>query len=138
MTITRETVLDLLDRIIDPCAANAGAPGGIVEMGLVRRLEIDERDDGAHVHLGITVTEPTCIMYHSFVRDAHELLSRTEGVAEVSFELPVYESWTEHDMSPELQRRLADARARRNVRVTTRAVDTSGPDRPVTFVGRRL
>jgi metal-sulfur cluster biosynthetic enzyme len=136
MTITRENVLAVLNTIIDPCAASAGAPGSIVEMGLVRRLEIEDGADGAHVHLGITVTEPTCIMYHSFVNDAHELLSRTEGVATVSFELPVYESWTELDMSPDLQRRLADARAQRRIRVTTTGVAASSPGQPITFVGK--
>jgi metal-sulfur cluster biosynthetic enzyme len=135
--VTGEQVMEALHQIIDPCSRNAGAPGSIVEMGLVRELRIDDRADGAHVHLGITVTEPTCIMYHSFVRDAHQLVMALDGVVAVEFDLPVYKSWTEHDMSDSLKARLAEARARRGVRVESTGVLPSAAGEPVTLRGKR-
>jgi metal-sulfur cluster biosynthetic enzyme len=129
-------VLAMLDRILDPCVSSAGTRGSIVEMGLVRDVRIEEDSDGAHVHLAIAVTEPTCIMFHSFARDAHLVLGRHPGVASVHCELAEYRPWTELDMSSALQSRLAHARHARNIKVTTTGVAPSAPGEPVRLINR--
>jgi metal-sulfur cluster biosynthetic enzyme len=116
--LTEADVLAVLDDVLDPCATAAGVRGSIVEMGIVRGISIAKRDDGCVVHVAVGVTEPTCIMFHAFARDAHRLLIQHPLIAEVTVELAEYQPWTEDDMAPRLRDELAAARRRRGIAVT--------------------
>jgi metal-sulfur cluster biosynthetic enzyme len=113
--ITVAAVRLALGEVLDPCATAAGVRGSIVEMGIVREVVVEPHAMGASVHLSIGVTEPTCIMFHSFARDAHRVVSQLDGVAEVTVELAEYQPWTEADMAPRLLAELTDARRRRGI-----------------------
>jgi metal-sulfur cluster biosynthetic enzyme len=134
-TFTEQHVLELLDEVLDPCATAAGVRGSIVDMGLVRRVEVTPTPDGAAVSLAIGVTEPTCIMYHAFARDADRILRNHPGVASVEIDLADYEPWTELDMSPRLQEALAAERHRKGLRVVTTGVAATPVGAPVRLVG---
>jgi metal-sulfur cluster biosynthetic enzyme len=115
VVVTVDSVRAALADVLDPCATAAGVRGSIVEMGIVRQILVEDRLEGAHVHLSIGVTEPTCIMFHAFARDAHRLVSALPGVGEVTVELAEYQMWTEDDMSPRLRDELNAVRQRRGL-----------------------
>jgi metal-sulfur cluster biosynthetic enzyme len=117
-TVTVDQVHDALAAVLDPCATAAGVRGSIVEMGIVREVRVQHGVDGAHVHLSIGVTEPTCIMFHAFARDAHREVAAMSGVREVTVELAEYQIWTEDDMAPRLRNELAAVRQRRGLSPT--------------------
>jgi metal-sulfur cluster biosynthetic enzyme len=98
-----------LNEIIDPCSRAAGEPAGLVDMGLVRRVEVQ----GARVEVTLALTEPTCLMGFPFVRSARERLSALPGVEQVDVSLDPSFEWTPADLSPAYAARLARRRASR-------------------------
>jgi metal-sulfur cluster biosynthetic enzyme len=134
--LTEDDVLAILDGVLDPCATAAGVRGSIVEMGIVRRVEITEAAESGHVdvRVAIGVTEPTCIMFHAFARDAHAMLAADPRISDVTVDLADYEPWTELDMAPRLQADLAAARHRKGLRVVTTGVAAAPVGTPVKTV----
>lgn len=108
-----EQVRATLDTVTDPCSQAAGAPAGLLEMGLVRSLEVHDGPEGALVRVAIGVTEPTCLMGPSFVSGARERLAAVPGVARVEVTLSGDADWSPLDMSPDYQARLAEHRRAR-------------------------
>jgi metal-sulfur cluster biosynthetic enzyme len=102
-----------LDAVRDPCSEVAGVPAGILEMGLVRSLDVRDGPDGAVVRVAIGVTEPTCLMGPSFVSGAREQLATVPGVARVEVTLSSDPDWSPLDMSPEYRARLTEHRRAR-------------------------
>ncbi len=116
--ITAENVLETLRTVIDPCSINAGVPISIVDMGLVPSVVVTEQGDLTDVHVSLTVTEPTCLMYHAFARESEHKLRALTGIGNVSIEVRQYTMWTEDLMSPEAREQLAQRRNRRRIPVT--------------------
>jgi metal-sulfur cluster biosynthetic enzyme len=102
-----------LDEVHDPCSVVAGVPAGLVEMGLVRALEVRDGPGGATVRVAIGVTEPTCLMGPSFVSGARDRLRAVPGVARVEVTLSDDPDWTPLDMSPAYRARLSEHRRSR-------------------------
>jgi metal-sulfur cluster biosynthetic enzyme len=105
------TVLKVLDEIVDPCSAVAGAPIGIVSMGLVRRLSVEPGSGGAAVRVRIGVTEPGCLMAAPFIVEARERLENLEGVSLVDVRVDTEDDWSPSDMSEEARARLEAVRS---------------------------
>lgn len=59
VTALREEISQALDKAVDPCSFAAGRPMGLVEMGLVERIDISE---GGQVTIALTLTSPSCMM----------------------------------------------------------------------------
>jgi metal-sulfur cluster biosynthetic enzyme len=110
-----------LDRVIDPCSAAAGAPAGLVEMGLVRELSVHEEPGGAAVRLRIGVTEPGCLMGASFAVQARQRLERLDGVISVHIELDHRADWEPGDIAPGYRLRLEAVRDQRRRALRARA-----------------
>jgi len=102
-----------LNTILDPCSVTAHTPAGIEEMGLIRRLELSERDGGTVVRLVIGVTEPGCVMGFPFANEAKQRLAALPGVASVEVVLDHAHDWMPADMSPAYRARLDADRALR-------------------------
>jgi metal-sulfur cluster biosynthetic enzyme len=111
--VTEATVRAALDAVVDPCSVVAGAPAGLAEMGLVRALELSERDGGTAVRLRIAVTEPGCLMGASFAAQARAQLERLEGVTHIEIDLDHANDWMPSDMDTAYQSRLATVRVAR-------------------------
>lgn len=111
--VTEEEIRAELDRIVDPCSAAAGAPAGLVEMGLVRELELTPGPDGARVRLRIAVTEPGCMMGAAFAAQAEERVGALAGIGEVRVEIDHDADWLPSDLAPSYRLRLAEVRAAR-------------------------
>jgi Predicted metal-sulfur cluster biosynthetic enzyme len=54
----RPDVAERLNAVLDPCSVAAGRPMGLVDMGLVERVEV--RDDAVEVYLRLT--SPACYL----------------------------------------------------------------------------
>jgi metal-sulfur cluster biosynthetic enzyme len=104
-------VAEVLDSVIDPCSAVAGAPAGLADMGLVKRVEIAPEGDKAHVAVVLRLTHPTCIMGPLFIESVEQGLLALDAVESAEVTLDADYSWTEEDMSPDYRRRLSAHRA---------------------------
>ena len=111
--MTADDIRAQLNEIIDPCSIAAGAPAGLVEMGLVREVTVREAPDGAVVRVRIGLTEPGCMMGASFVVRARESLERLPGVGHVDVELEHDCDWTPRNLDSRYARRLNAARGQR-------------------------
>ncbi|CAA9273017.1 MAG: hypothetical protein AVDCRST_MAG83-3388 [uncultured Arthrobacter sp.] len=119
------TVRSALNAIVDPCSATAGMPAGLVDMGLVRSLEVRDGSGGAVVRVGIGVTEPGCLMGVPFAREAEKRLGGLPGMVGVEVILDHAHDWEPQDMSPQYRKRHEDQRAVRRRALRLR-LDTNG------------
>ena len=109
-------VRDVLNQIVDPCSAAAGAPAGLIDMGLISRLSVQPCADGQLViAVQIRLTEPTCLMGYAFTATARESLARLPGAAHVTVDLDTAMSWNPDQIIANYARRLNNARARKNI-----------------------
>lgn len=88
-------VRERLDEIVDPCSEARGTDISIVEMGLLKRIEIEE---GA-VHVELRITSPSCMMVGYFVEQAQDRVGALDGVEEVTLSTDAGLSWDEEMMS---------------------------------------
>ncbi len=105
----RAEVEEALRTIVDPCSAMSGVPVNIVEMGIVRTIEVESED----VKVELQLTDGTCYFSFHLARLTQEAVEALPGVGEVVVELVAKELWTPEKIAPEARRRLAEARARR-------------------------
>jgi metal-sulfur cluster biosynthetic enzyme len=109
--ISNAEVRAALNEIVDPCSRATGEPAGLVDMGLVRRIDV--RDAGARVEVVLALTEPTCLMGFPFLRSARERLSALPGVERVEVSLDPSFEWTPAELTPAYAARLEQQRAAR-------------------------
>jgi len=114
--VNEEAIRTELNEIVDPCSVVAGAPAGIEEMGLVRRLSVTNEPGGVAIVVRIGVTEPGCMMGGSFAIKARERLEALPGVTSVDVQLDHQADWHPTDLKPSYAKRLAAIRAERRVR----------------------
>jgi metal-sulfur cluster biosynthetic enzyme len=125
MTI-EDTVRAELNLIVDPCSVAAGAPAGLVEMGLIRALTVTPTPEGASVQVRIGVTEPGCLMGAAFATQARQRLTALPGVHEVTIELDHAADWLPTDLAPTYQLRLAEVRTARTATTPRTRSDQDG------------
>lgn len=94
-------VRDRLDEIIDPCSEARGTDISIVEMGLLKKIDIDD----GHVHVELRITSPSCMMVGYFIEQAQERVGTLPGVDEVTLETDAGLSWREDMIADEAQER---------------------------------
>lgn len=111
MASLRTRIEERINEIVDPCSAAAGAPAGLVDMGLIRRLDVAEGEEGAEVSVVVRVTHPGCMMAPVFLARVQGLLHELPEVATIDASLDTGFDWTEADMSPEYRERLRERRA---------------------------
>ena len=109
-----ESVRRALETIIDPCSQAMGVPAGLMSLGLVRDIAVDERlDGGACVRVTLCITEPGCLMAALFQEMAQRELLRLPGVGEVDIVVDHGHIWDPEQMEPGYRRRLSEVRAAR-------------------------
>jgi metal-sulfur cluster biosynthetic enzyme len=126
----RDAISSRLEAIVDPCSAASGAPAGLVSMGLIKEVVIEQRTAGAHVHVTLCITEPGCLMGALFQLTAERQLAELPGVANVEVHIDHGHVWGPERMTPEYRRRLADVRARRaaHMKATSFLPERNGGD----------
>ena len=127
--IDEAAVRAALDDVRDPCSEVAGVPAGLVEMGLVRSLEVESTPEGAVVRIAIGVTEPTCLMGPSLAAGARERLASLPGVARVEVTLSDDNTWLPSDMSSDYRARLEAHRAAQRGTIEVRETPLGAPIR---------
>jgi metal-sulfur cluster biosynthetic enzyme len=100
-----------LERIYDPCSVATRSPLNIVDMGLVREVEVD----GDHnVRVSICPTSPSCMLMASITEGAEKELRSIEGAARVEVTIDADFFWTPEAMTDRGQAELAGHREARN------------------------
>ena len=107
----RERLGALLNEVVDPCSVAAGAPAGLVDMGLIRELDVAEGEEGLEVTVVVRVTHPSCMMAPVFLARVQNLLHAQPEVARFDAKLDTGFDWTPDDMTPEYRARLSRHRA---------------------------
>lgn len=116
-TALQAQLLEKLNQIIDPCSVATALPAGMVDMGLVRRLEVTTLPSGGvRVDVMICVTHAFCMMTGVFVNEVEKLMRGTPQVSEFDVTLDTRTLWTEELMTPEYRARLEEQRARKGLR----------------------
>lgn len=142
VTIDRAELLtaikDTIDKIVDPCSVAAGAPAGLVAMGLVRDIDLEDRADGTHVSIDMCITEPGCMMASIFELTVHREVLELAGVSAVHVAVDHGFVWDPSLMAPEYRTRLEQARASAAERMKTSGlVDLGLPTQPPASAGQR-
>lgn len=94
-------VREELDEIVDPCSEARGTDISIVEMGLLKRIEVD----GGAVHVELRITSPSCMMVGYFIEQAQERVGALEGVEEVTLSTDAGMRWTDDMMAESAKER---------------------------------
>lgn len=127
-----------INKIVDPCSAAAGAPAGLISMGLVRSIDLVDDGDGVHVSIGMCITEPGCMMASLFELTVRRDVAAIPGVSDVDAAVDHGFVWDPSLLQPEYQTKLDEARAAMAERIRpVGAVDVGFPTRPPVAVGTR-
>lgn len=103
-----EEIRGVLNEIVDPCSAAAGVPVGLVDMGIVRNVEIN----GSALRIVLLPTFPTCRFVPIFELEVRKRLGDVDLSVNVEVAGPDV-VWDESDMVPDARRRLEESRRRR-------------------------
>ena len=128
----RETVdatWNVLEGIIDPCSRGAGAPVGLVSLGLVRDVSISGAPGAAIVNVELGITEPGCMMQGIFSTTAEREIRALPGVAHVAVHIDHGYVWDPEDMAAEYRAHLATVRAKRRLQTERRLLRDVQPRR---------
>jgi metal-sulfur cluster biosynthetic enzyme len=113
MSAHEEQVREALGHVYDPCSLAVNNPLSIVDMGLVR--DVDLQPDGA-VKITMCVTGAGCLMFPKFVDGAREQVQQLPFVTSVEIEMDASVLWTPELMT-ERGRRLQRGRHERSHRL---------------------
>jgi metal-sulfur cluster biosynthetic enzyme len=113
----RARLLEQLNKIVDPCSIATALPAGLVDMGLVRTLNVRALPAGGiRVDVALTVTHAFCMMSGVFVNEVETLLRGDRDVTEFEVTLDAATLWTEELMTPGYRARLEAQRTRKGLR----------------------
>ena len=93
----RAQITAKLDEIKDPCSIASGTTMGLVEMGLLDTIGIDE--DGA-VLVKLRLTSPFCHMIGYFKKEAMRQIEALPGVTSVDLQADNGLAWSPSRISP--------------------------------------
>jgi metal-sulfur cluster biosynthetic enzyme len=100
-----------LEGIVDPCSVASGVPAGLVSMGLVGPVAIEDGPDGADVSVTLYITEPGCMMGALFELTAKRALAELPGVKRAEVVMDYAHVWGPEQMEPAYRKHLAEVRA---------------------------
>jgi metal-sulfur cluster biosynthetic enzyme len=106
----RRLIEATLNEIVDPCSRVAGAPAGMMDMGLVRSIELAPDEGGLRAHVSLSVTHPFCLMAGVFLNEAEQRLAGIAGLSKAEIVLDSTTLWTPELMSADYRERLDTAR----------------------------
>ena len=119
-TPSLDQVRACLNEVIDPCSAAAGARLSVLDMGLVRAIDIE----GSQVTVWLRLTSPGCMMVPYFIREVEERIGELPGVGSVVCRTDLGLEWEPSMMTPLAVERLAENRRRLDQRYQERRAST--------------
>ena len=108
-----------VDTVTDPCSKALGRPVGLVQMGVVREVEID--GDGL-VTVSLVLTDPLCPFWTGFERDITAAVRALDGVSGCAVEL-LDEIWSP-DLDPHFREWTSRHTAERRAELGRRAASS--------------
>lgn len=102
---TEARVRDALREVVDPCSAATGSCLDVVQMGLVKRVGVEDGADGAHVEIDLRLTTPMCHQVPYFYEAIEGTVGDLEGVASATLATDHGMEWTEDMLSEEAKRK---------------------------------
>jgi metal-sulfur cluster biosynthetic enzyme len=112
-TVSVSRVNEALQEVLDPCSVGRGVPAGLVDMGMVKAVELSSAPDGRSiVTVELRTTSPACTFQPYFERAVRERLGEVSEVGEVRITWNSDFDWSDDDMSPGLKQRLREKRHR--------------------------
>ncbi|WP_242406155.1 metal-sulfur cluster assembly factor [Halostagnicola larsenii] len=100
MTTVR-AVRESLREVVDPCSAATGSNLDIVEMGLVKSVDVS----GSHVQVSMRLTTPACHMVPYFFEEVEGRVGELSGVESVELETDGGFEWSEEMLSDAAKRK---------------------------------
>ena len=91
MSDIKNRVIEKIKEIYDP-----EIPVNIYELGLIYKLEIDEKNK---INIDMTLTSPNCPVAESLPKQVKENIMEIEGVSDVNLNLVWEPPWTKDMMS---------------------------------------
>ncbi len=114
MAHRRKEIERILDEIVDPCSVAAGTTVGLVQMGIIDRLELAEDA----VTVGLLPTFPGCLYSGVFANEITKRLTELGWYTDIKVEISVGGAiWDEDRMSSSARERLDAARISNRKRV---------------------
>lgn len=95
MIPSEAAVKERLDTILDPCSVRMGKPRGLVGMGLVESVAIDE----AQIRVRLVLTGPGCFFYFQFADAIDDALTPIADGRRIDVAIDDTVLWTQDRMS---------------------------------------
>ena len=86
--VTKQDVLDSLQEVFDPELQIT-----IVELGLVYDVKFEQKDEGTHAEIDLTLTSPGCPVAPEIMANTHRAALKTDGVDSVHVNLVWSPRW---------------------------------------------
>ena len=100
---TEKDVIALVQRMInevyDPCGLARGLSIGMVDMGLIRNINVKPTEKGWDVTLRIRFTSAGCLYFPYFEREIRHRLEVYQQIEDLSIEWDKVIDWTPEDLS---------------------------------------
>jgi len=109
-----DAVRNALRGIVDPCSAANSSNLDIVEMGLVKSVEIDDSE----VRVEMRLTTPACHMVPYFIEEIEDGVGTLSGIESVEVETDDGMEWNEDMMSEEAKQKRQSVIDRQRSRYT--------------------
>jgi metal-sulfur cluster biosynthetic enzyme len=103
--VARDAVVDCLKAIIDPCSAANGTNFNLVEMGILKDIQIQRGD----VSIRLRITSPSCMMLEFFSAEIHTRVAALPGVKSVEVHSDGGFEWEPSMMDQQKRRQYLDA-----------------------------
>lgn len=116
---TPDRVRDELREVVDPCTAATGSNLDIVEMGLLREIEIGDEE----VRVAMRLTTPACHMVPYFITEIEDRVEPLPGVETVTVDTDDGLQW-----GPEMMSETATAKRRAVLDAYDAATDGADAD----------
>ncbi|HEY9707422.1 MAG TPA: hypothetical protein V6D48_04380 [Oculatellaceae cyanobacterium] len=109
---TEEDVLALVQRmaneVYDPCGMARGLELGMVDMGLIRDINVQPKENGWDVSLRIRFTSPGCLYFLYFEREIRHRLEAFPQIEVLHIEWDDVCDWTPEDLSEAAQSKFKE------------------------------
>ncbi|HLH70675.1 MAG TPA: iron-sulfur cluster assembly protein [Candidatus Dormibacteraeota bacterium] len=101
-TPTPEQVRAALEHVVDPCSVATGVPLNVLQMGLLRDLEVR----GGQVRVSLRLTSPFCFQFAYFQEAIKKAVGGLPGVERVICEADHGLEWQPEMIDPQARARL--------------------------------